>query len=331
MNALCLQQPKSNIVYTQLPIPEIDKDEVLVKVKAAALNHRDVYITQGLYPGVETPVILGSDGSGVVKKIGSKVNKKWIDKDVIINPGIGWEHKSPVQPLDYSILGMPQDGCLAEYIKVKANQIFEKPEHLSFEQAAALPLAGLTAYRALFSKANCKKDEHVLISGIGGGVALMAFQFALAITKNIFVTSGSEDKINKAISLGAKGGISYKTDNWHKELIKKSNSLFDVIIDSAGGDGFSKFIDLAQMGGRIAFYGGTRGKFTINPQKMFWKQLTVLGSTMGSNEEFKEMLDFVNKYKIEPVVEKVWDLKDGVEAFEYMNQGKQFGKIVLKP
>ncbi|MFN9906412.1 MAG: zinc-binding alcohol dehydrogenase family protein, partial [bacterium] len=156
-----------------------------------------------------------------------------------------------------------------------------KPAHLSFAQAAALPLAGLTAYRALFTKADLKKGEKLLISGIGGGVALIAFQMALAVGAEVWVTSGADDKIELAQQLGAKGGINYKTENWHKSLENNAGGGFDVIVDSAGGDGFQYFLDLANPAARIVFYGGTRGSFKVNPQKMFWKQLTIFGSTMG--------------------------------------------------
>lgn len=331
MKALLLEKGKATVHYTDVEKPKPQKDEILVRIKAAALNHRDVYITQGLYPGIVYPVILGSDGVGVVESVGEDVAADWIDKAVIINPGIGWTNDPLVQPKNYSILGMPTNGCLAEYIVVKADRIQPKPEHLSYEEAAALPLAGLTAYRALFTKANCCSQDQVLISGIGGGVALMAFQFACATGAKVFVTSGSDTKIQKAIALGAQGGVSYKEEGWHKTLLELSGKGFDVIIDSAGGEGFSKFLDLANMGGRIAFYGGTRGNFKVNPQKMFWKQISMFGSTMGNDQEFNEMIQFVNINKIKPVVEKCWKLSEGAMAFDYMNQAKQFGKIVLTP
>jgi NADPH:quinone reductase-like Zn-dependent oxidoreductase len=329
MKALILQAPKEAISCQETPQPIPTQGQVLVKINAAAINHRDVYITQGLYPGVVTPIILGSDGTGEIVELGEGVDSNWLNQSVVLNPSIGWEDAPSVQPKEYQILGMPGNGCFAQYIAVDLKQVYKKPTHLSSEQAAALPLAGLTAYRALFSRAQLQKNERVLISGVGGGVALLACQLAIAAGADVYVTSGSEEKIAQAIALGAKGGVNYKEENWHKTLLKKAKGGFDVIVDSAGGDGFKYFLDLANMGGRIVFYGGTRGSFKVNPQKVFWKQLSLLGSTMGNSKEFGQMLDFVAQTELIPVVDSVWTLEEGAAAFDHMDQGKQFGKIVF--
>jgi NADPH:quinone reductase-like Zn-dependent oxidoreductase len=330
MKALILQAPKEPISCQERPQPIPTQGQVLVKINAAAINHRDVYITQGLYPGVVTPIILGSDGTGEIVALGAGVESTWLNQSVVLNPSIGWEEAPSVQPKEYQILGMPDNGCFAEYIAVDLKQVYKKPKHLSSEQAAALPLAGLTAYRALFSRAQLQKNERVLVSGVGGGVALLACQLAIAVGAEVYVTSGSEEKIAQAIALGAKGGVNYKEENWHKTLLEKANGGFDVIVDSAGGDGFKYFLDLANMGGRIVFYGGTKGSFKVNPQKVFWKQLSLLGSTMGNSKEFGQMLDFVAQTQLIPVVDSTWKLEEGAAAFDYMDQGKQFGKIVFK-
>ncbi|BDS15054.1 quinone oxidoreductase family protein [Aureispira anguillae] len=329
MKALVLQEVKQAITCQDISKPSPQAGQVLIQLKAAAINHRDVYITQGLYPGVVAPVTLGSDGAGQVVELGAGVDASWLNQMVILNPSIGWEKALEVQPKDYRILGMPDNGCFAEYVVVDASQLSLKPAHLSFEQAAALPLAGLTAYRALFSRAKATSKDRILISGVGGGVALFACQFAIALGAEVYVTSGSEEKIQAAIALGAKGGVNYKEENWHKTLLKKANGGFDVVVDSAGGEGFKYFLDLANMGGRIVFYGGTRGSFKVNPQKVFWKQLSLLGSTMGSTEEFEQMVSFVQETKLMPVVDSKWELSQGAEAFDYMDAGKQFGKIVF--
>jgi zinc-binding alcohol dehydrogenase/oxidoreductase len=330
MKALVLEAVHSAPVYKIAERPEPAEDEVLVKIKAAALNHRDVYISQGLYPGIKLPVILGSDGSGIVEAVGNSAHDAWLGKSVIINPNNNWGTDEKVQDKKYHILGMPTNGCFAEYVCVKADRLAEKPENLSFEEAAALPLAGLTAYRSLFSRADLKTGERLLISGIGGGVALTAFQLAQALGVEVWVTSGSEEKIQRAVDLGAKGGINYKTEKWHKALAQEVGDGFDVILDSAGGDGFKYFIDLANPAGRIVFYGGTRGNFTLNPQKMFWKQLDILGSTMGSDQDFKDMVQFVKEHDVKPLVDQVFPLSEGASAFARMDAGEQFGKIVLK-
>lgn len=329
MKALVLSAVNEPLELQELPTPQPTAGQVLVRLYAAALNHRDVFIQQGLYPGIKTPVILGSDGAGVVTELGEGVEVGWLNQEVILLPGFNWDD-GPVQPKNYHILGMPTNGCFAEYIAIDVHQLFPKPAHLSFEQAAALPLAGLTAYRALFTRGGCTAQDRVLISGIGGGVALWACQLALAVGAEVYVTSGSTHKIEQAVSLGAKGGVSYKAERWHKTLLQQAGGNFDVIIDSAGGDGFRYFLDVAAPAGRIVFYGGTHGTFSVNPQKVFWKQLSLLGSTMGNREEFQQLLALVQQHQIIPVVDSVWELAECEAAFRHMDQGAQLGKIVVR-
>ncbi|MEL6718735.1 MAG: zinc-binding dehydrogenase [Bacteroidota bacterium] len=319
MNALVLTEEKQLPNYIQIDKPTPKAGEVLVKIEAAALNHRDVWITKGLYPNIHVPTILGSDGAG---RVG--------ERKVIINPNIDWGDTEAVQTLYYQILGMPENGTFAEYITVKEDRIHDMPEHLSIEEAAALPLAGLTAFRAAFTKCQIKKGDKVLISGVGGGVALFACQFAIAAGAEVYVTSSSEEKIQKAIDLGAKGGFLYTEETWIKQLRKEIGGV-DAIIDSAAGDGFANFLKICNPAARICFYGGTRGKINnLNPQLMFWKQVSIFGSTMGSDKEFAEMVAFVGKHKIKPVIDKIYDLKDGAEAVKRMSAGQQFGKLVLR-
>jgi zinc-binding alcohol dehydrogenase/oxidoreductase len=224
---------------------------------------------------------------------------------------------------------MPEDGAFAGYVKVRATNLHEKPEHLSFEEAAALPLAGVTAYRSMFTKCNLKAGEKVLITGAGGGVALFAVQFAVAAGAEVWVTSGSDEKIEAAKKLGATGGINYKKENWGKEL-KTIVGGFDVAIDGAAGEGFVQLVKLAKPGGRIGMYGGTTGMIgQINPAEIFWKQLAIHGSTMGTSEDFAEMVAFVREKKVTPIVDSVFPLEKTEEAMRYMEAGKQFGKIVL--
>ncbi|MFN8578143.1 MAG: zinc-binding dehydrogenase [Candidatus Sericytochromatia bacterium] len=326
MKAVVLEEKNAPFIIKEVDKPNINDDEVLIKIKSAAFNHRDIWIQKGMYAGLKYPCILGSDGAGIVEEIGKNVNKNLLNKEVIINPSLDWGNNEKFQNKDFKVLGLPDDGTFAEYIKISSTKVFEKPEYLNFEQAASLPLAGLTAYRAIFSRANLEKNDKVLITGIGGGVALFAFQFALALGCEVYVTSGSDEKIQKALSLGAKSGVNYNTENWDKQL----NMTFDVIVDSAGGDGFSKLIDLASYGARIVFFGGTKGVIKkINTQKVFWKQLSILGSTMGSDKEFLDMMNFINQYKIQPVIDKVFNYKDVKEASERMANSNQFGKIVL--
>jgi zinc-binding alcohol dehydrogenase/oxidoreductase len=317
-----------NLLIEEVPVPEVSGDEVLIKVHYASLNHRDVWITKGLYSKIKLPLILGSDCSGTIEKLGGGAAGLEIGQEVIINPSINWGENDAYQSPAYEILGLPQDGTLAEYVKIKAKYVYPKPAHLNFEQASALPLGGLTAYRAAILKAKITPSDKVLITGIGGGVATFALLYSLAIGADTYVTSGSDEKITRAVSLGAKSGVNYKVDGWADTLKEKN---ITVVIDSSGGDTIAKALDFTSYGARIVTYGATNG--TINDfdiRRVYWKQLQVLGSTMGSDKDFSEMLAFVNKNKIIPVVDEVFALEDTVSAFKRMNDGGQFGKIVIK-
>jgi len=331
MKAVILEGLNQKLVVKEVATPEIDSHEALVKISAAAYNHRDLWIQKGQYAGIRYPIILGSDGCGVVDKVGSDVNKDWIGKEVIINPSLNWGNNPRVQAKDYIILGTPNDGTFAEYVKIDARLLHNKPTHLSYEAAAALPLAGLTGFRATMKRAQAKAGENVLITGIGGGVALLCMQFAIAAGCNVYVTSGSNDKIKTAVDMGANGGVNYKNNSWDKELKSMSGGGFDAIVDSSAGDTFAKLVDIAKPAGRIAMYGATLGPFNSGvPAKIFWKQLDILGSTMGNDEEFAEMLAFVNSHKIVPLVDSVFPMEKAQEAIEKMSKGEQLGKIVLK-
>lgn len=329
MKALQLQESrKLTIAEVEKPSPE--SSQVLVKIGAAALNKRDQFICQGKYPGIELPCILGSDGAGVVEAVGDQAGKSWIGKKVVINPNINWGEDPEVQQKGYEVLGMPTDGTMAEYLVINEDRIQTAPAHLSVEQAAALPLGGLTAYRACFHHGEITAGENVLISGFGGGVAQFAFQFALSAGAHVFITSGSQEKIDQALSLGATGGRNYKEIDWHKNL-RETKGGFDVVIDSAGGDQINQFIQIMRPGGRIVFYGATNGlPASLDLYRMFWNQLTLQGSTMGNDEEFRKMIHLVSDKKIVPVVDSVRPFKEGLDAFRDLEENKKSGKIVIK-
>lgn len=319
----------NQLSVSEVPAPVPAAGEVVVTIKAAALNHRDVWIKAGQYAGLKFPCIPGSDGAGVVSAVGEGVDAAWIGREVIINPSFGWGASAAAQGMEFSILGLPRDGTLAQGVAVPVGQLALKPEHLAWKDAAALPLAGLTAYRAVFTRAGLKAGERVLITGIGGGVALFALQFAVAAGADVWVTSSSVEKIAQAVKLGAKGGFNYTEKTWAAEALKSAGG-FDVIVDSAGGDGFDAVLDVAAPGGRIVFFGATRG----NPpglamRKVFWRQLSLLGTTMGSPEDWAAMVAFVNAKKIRPVVSALLPMEHAEEAFGLMERGAQFGKIVV--
>ena len=330
MQACILPKVGEKLQLETRPLPQLGPDEVLIAVAYAALNHRDVYITQGLYPAIQTPTVLGSDLCGRIVGLGAKVDKTWLGRLVLAQPGFEWGDNPEVQSLNYHILGMPQDGALAEYCRLPLSHVYDIPQHLSLAQAAALPLAGLTAYRALLQKAKAKSGDKVFITGIGGGVALMALQLALSLDMEVYVSSGSQEKLDKALALGAKGGVNYRDKDWHFQALELCPNGFDVAIDSAGGPDFAKLIDLLRHGGRLAFYGGSLGKFTLSPQKMFWKQISIFGSTMGSPSEFEALLAQISDKAWQPVIDCIFPLSEAQAAFDYLAQGQQFGKVIIE-
>ncbi len=324
MKALVLKELKEPLTVQERETPEPRAGQVLIELRAAALNRRDYWITQGMYPGIKTPVILGSDGAGVV----TAGDQHLVGKEVIVNPGWDWGNAPAAQGADFRILGMPDDGTFASHLLAPAQYVHEKPDHLSWAEAAALPLAGVTAFRAAFTQGRLQSGETVLVSGVGGGVSTFVLQYALAAGARVFVTSSSRKKIDTAVQLGAVAGFQYTRDDWHKKL-KNQYGEMDLIVDGAGGEGYTRLIDLAAPGGRIVNYGATAGPPTLDLFKLFWKQLHLIGSTMGSVEDFQSMLDFVARHQLKPAVDSVHPLAEGNEAFLLMKETQQFGKIVL--
>jgi NADPH:quinone reductase-like Zn-dependent oxidoreductase len=329
MKAIVLEAADKPLTFKEVEKPALNPGEVLVKIKAAALNRRDYWITVGKYAGIKYPSILGSDGAGIVAEAGSAAEQQWIGKEVIINPSHDWGNHPEYQSKEFKILGLPENGTFAEYVKVRVQYLYPKPQHLNWEQAAALPLAGLTAYRALFTKGRIAKGDKVLIVGVGSGTGTIALQLALAAGCQVFVTSGTGEKIERAKQLGAAAGVNYKSQDWAEQLQHLAGG-FDVIIDSALGDGFAKLLDICNPGARIVFFGGTAGNIPeLNGRKIFWKQLQILGTTMGTADEFNAMTNFVNEHQIIPIIDEVFPLADAEKAIRIMENSTQFGKIVL--
>jgi len=330
MKAVVLAAAEKPLTLKEVDKPALKAGEVLVKIKAAALNRRDYWITEGKYAGIKYPTILGSDGAGIVAEAGDDADKHWIGREVIINPGHDWGSHPEFQSKEFKILGLPEDGTFAEYVKVRSEYLHNKPAHLDWEQAAALPLAGLTAYRALFTKGRAEKRNKVLITGVGSGTGSFALQFAHAAGCAVFVTSGSGEKIEQAKQLGAAAGVNYKAQDWAEQLQHLSGG-FDVIVDSALGEGFAKLPDICNPGARIVFFGGTAGNIPeLNGRKIFWKQLQLLGTTMGTPEEFTAMVSFVNEHQVVPVIDEIFPLADAEKAIRKMERSSQFGKIILR-
>lgn len=328
MRALVLTRP-GHIEIMDVPKPVLATGEVLIKMKSAALNRRDEWIREGKYPEIKFGIILGSDGCGVVEEVYDEINTPWIGQEVVINPNNNWGEDAEVQSARYHILGMPSNGTFAEYIKVQVDRIQHKPVHLGHQQAAALPMGGLTSYRALFRKGHLREGQNVLITGFGGGVAQLAFLFALARGANVYVTTSSDEKLEKAIKLGAKGGYNYKRESNFKDLWKTKGG-FDLILDSAGGDQVNSFIKILRPSGKLVFYGASNGLPSgIDLYRMFWKQLSLVGSTMGNDKEFVDMLQFVSDHKIVPLIDSIRPFDKIVSAFHEMSDRKRAGKMVI--
>ncbi|MBL7877112.1 MAG: zinc-binding dehydrogenase, partial [Cyclobacteriaceae bacterium] len=248
----------------------------------------------------------------------------------VINPNIDWGSDLEVQSARYTILGMPTDGTFAEYVVVPIDRLHHKPFHLDFLQAAVLPLGGLTAFRALFRRGELRSGQNVLISGFGGGVAQFAFLFAQAAGANVYVSSGSDEKIEKALKLGARGAYNYKKQATYPDLWKTKGG-FDLVIDSAGGDQINGFIKVLKPRGKIVFYGATNGlPSKLDLYRMFWNQLSLLGTTMGSDHEFSEMLTFVSKHQLRPLIDSIRPFSKIAESFPDITKSNKVGKIVFQ-
>ncbi|KAK3940106.1 zinc-binding dehydrogenase [Diplogelasinospora grovesii] len=341
---------KPGQVYYPLQLNEIPRPvpaagHVLVRMSAAALNHRDLFIRQHLYPGisfeVDHPML--ADGCGTVIELGPDTPSSLLGKRVLMTPSWGWDAdpRGPEDDRRHSVIGataMYPIGTAQDVISLPADEVVPAPEHLSNTEAAALPLTGLTAWRALVTKCDPQPGWNVLVTGIGGGVALHALQFAVALGCNVFVTSSDQGKIDRAVgSMGARAGVSYKSPDWDRQLrsiLPEDRQYLDCVVDGAGGDIVARSVRLLRSGGTIACYGMTLGpKMDWSVQAML-KNIELKGSTMGSKKEFRDMVAFVRQHRIVPVVSRVvrGGLKnlEGIEGlFEDMKHAKQFGKLVI--
>lgn len=330
MRAIVLNEalgPQSAVLSDE-PLPEPAGGEVRVAIRAASLNHRELWISRGQYPGMKLPSILGADGAGVIDAVGEGVDAGLVGKQIMLYPALNWGGSPDFPSKDFCLLGMPVPGTLADYICVPAENAIAKPEFLSFEQAAAFPTAALTAWRALTVKGKVKAGDKVLITGIGGGVATFALKFAAAIGAEVYGTSGSDDNLERAKQLGAAGGFNYRDETWGKAA-RRAAGGFDVVIDGAPAASYAAYSRTLNLGARIVLYGSTSGaQVAVNAPELFLKHATVFGTAMGTPEDFAAMLAFVSEHKIEPVIETTFRLEDFAAAFEHL-EGGHFGKIVV--
>ena len=307
--------------YAEIETPGLGKDQVRVKLHFAGLNHRDLFT---IAQHDAESLIIGSDGVGEIIEIASTDKNFKVGDKVIINPGLNWAKNSDAAPDNLKILGNPVSGTFAEEIVLPIENIALKPGYLSMEEASVLSLSALTAYRALFTKGDISKEDTILIPGIGGGVATYLLQFAKAIGAKVYVTSRSEDKLERAKKLGADKGIQSE-GNWNQLL---GGEKVDLVIETVGAATFHQSLNQIRKGGTMVLIGSSTGdKIEFNLREFFYGQYTLKGTTMGSSEEYQAMLDFIEKYTIRPVVDKIFKIEEYEKAFDRLENGEQFGKI----
>jgi zinc-binding alcohol dehydrogenase/oxidoreductase len=309
--------------YEDVPDPAAGPGEVLIRLRAASLNHLDLWVRKGL-PSVPKPRILGADGAGLVEAVGDGVEGFAEGDAVVINPGLA--HDSRI-----TVLGEHTDGTHAELISVPATNVYPVPDGLGFEEAAAFPLVFLTAYRMLVTKARIAEGEWVLVWGAGGGVGTAAFSIAQALGARTIVTSSNAQKLARLSELGADAALDHGAVDVPAEVKELTGGGADVVIEHVGEATWQRSLASARPGGRIVVCGATSG---ANPpaalHRVWWKELTIYGSTMGTRADFEGAYELVASGRVRPIVDQVFALADARAAHERLEDSAQFGKVVLR-
>jgi zinc-binding alcohol dehydrogenase/oxidoreductase len=310
--------------YEDAPDPEAGPGEVLIRLRAASLNHLDIWIRKGL-PSVPKPRILGADGAGTVEGVGEGVTGFEFGSRVVINPGV-------IVGGRMRVVGEATEGTHAELISIPAGNVYRLDERVSFEEAAAFPLVFETAYRMLVTKAGMQAGETVFVWGIGGGVATAALAIAKALGARVIVTSGSADKLARARELGADETIDHASEDVRERVKELTDGKgAEIVVETVGDATWKTSVEAAGEGGRIVVCGATTGP---NPpaalHRIWWKELDVFGSTMGSKDDFEACLELVTSGRARPVIDAVFPLADIRAAHERLEAGAQLGKIVLR-
>jgi zinc-binding alcohol dehydrogenase/oxidoreductase len=317
--------------YGELKEKEMDdpiakKGEVVIALQTAGLNRRDIMIPNRRGDDKEA-LILGSDGAGVIESVGESVTEWKQGDEVIINPALRWFENSDAPPKEFDILGMPDHGTFAEKVAISQEQVEKKPDHISWEEAGVLSLSALTGYRALFTRAQMKKGDTVFIPGAGSGVSTYLINFAKNAGAKVIVTSRSDEKLKKAKELGADITLDTNSD-WPKEL---ENEKVDIVIDSVGRATFNRSLEVLKKGGKMVTFGATtEDTIDFNLRAFFYGQYQLIGSTMGSRQELHALLHHMDNFKMHPVVDETFALEHIQDAFDYLKENKQFGKIAIK-
>ena len=324
----------------EVDVPQVDPNEVLIETKFGALNHLDIFVIRG-WPGLKLtmPHVIGADGSGIIKEVGSEVSTISQGDKITINPGLSCGKCSmclsgkQVFCKQFSILGENQWGTFAQYIKIPEINALKIPKDYPFDKAAAAPLTFLTAWRMLTTQAKIKHNEIVFIHGAGGGVSSAAIQIAKYFGAKVIATTSTPEKIQKAKELGADHVINYKemkdyTKFVYTELTNKQG--IDIVIDNVGQATFQTSIQLLRPRGRLITCGVTSGPFTkINVTNIFWKHLEIKGSTMANQGEFREVMQLVFEGKLNPIIDTIYPLEKVREAETHLSEGNQFGKVLI--
>jgi NADPH:quinone reductase-like Zn-dependent oxidoreductase len=326
--------------YEDVPDPVPGRGEVLIKVHATSINHIDIFLRRGM-PGIRVPLpkIAGADASGIIHEVGPDVSGFKTGQRVTINPGVSCGRCEfctagfGSQCVSYHIIGEHADGAYAQLIKVPAHVVLPIPDSLSFEEAAAAPLVFLTAWSMMVNKGNIRPGEDVLILGAGAGVGTAAIQIAKMVGCRVFVTASSDAKLEQARKLGADFLINYKTDEFDKKIRELTNKRgVDVVVDYIGADTWVRSLRSARRGGRVLTCGATTG---FAPQtdlrQIYFRQVQVIGSTMGTDREFRDVMQCVFRGQLKPVIDRVLPLKEARTGHELIEQRAVFGKIVLTP
>ena len=326
--------------YQDVADPKIGESDVLVRVRAVALNHLDLFVREGL-PGLALPMPFwtGCDIAGEVAQVGTAVSDVRLGERVAVNPNLSCgqcefcrkgEHSLCVK---YGILGEHTHGGLAEYVKVDGRHVVALPERISYEHAAAFILVNMTAWRMLVTQARLRAGEDLLILGVGGGVSSAAVQIGKLCGARVWVTSSSDEKLQRARALGADECINYAKDDWVRVIGQKTGRRgVDVVLENVGAATWKGAIRTVAKGGRIVTCGATSGPIAETDIRLvFWKQLSIIGSTMSNDAEFHTVMSQLLSGRLTAVVDTVMPLRDGVDAQRRLAEGRQFGKIVLVP
>lgn len=312
--------PPSNLAFEQVPDPEPAAGEVVVELRAAAVNRRDTAVRRGAYGDFPLPLTPGSDGAGIRRDTG---------EEIVIHPGLRWGDREDTSGPEFGILGGPEDGTYAELVKIPAENVYPKPANLSWEEAATLAVAGLTAYRALFARAGLRWEETVLVLGAGSGVATFAVSLATEAGARVLVTSSSAEKLERARELGAAGGVDYTDGDWPEAVRELAGGGVDVVLDSVGTT-WNDSLSCLRPGGRAVVMGATGGgQSEVDVRPFYLRHLSLLGTTLGSPSDFEQFLELVSKATWRPIIDSVRPLAEAAAAHERMEAGEHFGKLVL--